>query len=90
MPPRFNKQYAQHPIARIIINGIENFHPDIVPYWGVGLTDSDTDLLDVYRKWMYSTSIIEVINPDAAVTDRAMKIFKKDIRHCSTLEEWLG
>ena len=90
VPPRFNKQYAQHPIARIIINGIVNFHPDTVTYWGVGLTDSDADLLDVYRKWMYSTSIVEVINPDAAVADRALKILKKDIRHYSTLEEWLG
>jgi hypothetical protein len=74
----------------MIINGIVSSRPDIVTFWGVGLTDSDTDLLDVYRKWMASTSVVEVINPDAAVTDRAMKILKKNIRHYSTLEEWLG
>jgi hypothetical protein len=90
VPPRFNKKYAQHPIARIIIDGIVSFRPDIVTFWGVGLTDSDADLLDVYRKWIASTSVIEVINPDAAVTDRAMRIFKMDVRHYSTLEEWLG
>ena len=89
VPPRFNKKYAQHPIARIIIDGIVSFRPDIVTFWGVGLTDSDADLLDVYGKWIASTSVIEVVNPDAAVTDRAMKMFKRDIRHCSTLEEWL-
>jgi hypothetical protein len=90
VPPRFNKQYAQHPIARIIINGIANLHPDMLTFWGVGLTDSDTDLLDVYRKWIDSASVIEVINPDATVTERAMGMFKKDVRHYSTLEEWLG
>jgi hypothetical protein len=90
VPPRFNKQYAQHPIARVIINGIVNFRPDAVTYWGVGLTDSDADLLDIYRKWMYSTSIVEVINPDAAVSNRAARMFKRDIRHFPTLEEWLG
>ena len=90
VPPRFNKKYAQHPIARIIIDGIVNFRPDILTFWGVGLTDSDADLLDVYRKWIASTSLIEVINPDVAVTDRTMGMFKKDIRHYSTLEEWLG
>lgn len=90
VPPRFNKKYAQHAIARIIFNGIVSFRPDIMTFWGVGLTDSDADLLDVYRKWMASTSVIEVINPDAAVTDRAMRIFKKDIRYYSTLEEWSG
>ena len=90
VPPRFNKQYAQHPIAKLIINGIVNFRPDMLTFWGVGLTDSDADLLDVYRKWIASTSVIEVINPDAAVTDRAMGMFKKDIRHYLTLEEWLS
>jgi hypothetical protein len=67
VPPRFNKQYAQHPIARIIINGIVSLRPYIMTFWGVGLTDSDTDLLDLYRKWIASTSDTEVINPDAAV-----------------------
>lgn len=90
VPPRFNKTYAQHPIARIIIDGIVSFRPGKVTFWGVGLTDSDADLLYVYRKWIASTSVIEVINPDAAVTERAMGMFKRDVRHYSTLEEWLG
>jgi len=90
VPPRFNKHYAQHAIARIIIDGIVNLRPDIVTFWGVGLTDSDADLIEVYRKWMASTSVIEVINPDPVVTDRATRMLKRDIRYCSTLEEWLG
>lgn len=90
VPPRFDKKYDGHPIARIIFDGIVSFDPDIVTFWGVGLADSDADLLDVYRKWIASTSAIEVINPDAAVAARAMRIFKRDIRHCATLEDWLG
>ncbi len=89
VPPRFKKTYEQHPIARTIIDGIVSFRPDKVTFWGVGLADSDADLLDVYRKWIASTSVIEVINPDAAVTERAMDMFRRDIRHYPTLEEWL-
>ena len=89
VPPRFNKSYAQHGIAKIIFESVVDYSPNIVTFWGVGLTDSDTDLLDVYKKWAASAAIIEVINPSDEVAIKAKGIFNRDIRHCSTIEEWL-
>ena len=47
VPPRFNKTYAQHPIARTILAAIENLSPSALTFWGVGLADSDVDLLEI-------------------------------------------
>jgi hypothetical protein len=89
VPPRFDKTYEQHPIARIIFDNVVALRPDTMTFWGVGLTDSDIDLVNVYMNWLASTSIIEVINPSSAAPHRATEIFKKDVRHYSTIEEWL-
>ena len=50
MPPRLNKQYAQHPIAKMIIDSVRHRHPSQVVMWGVGLTESDTDLIALYSR----------------------------------------
>jgi hypothetical protein len=88
VPPRFNKTYAQHPIAKMILDQIVKVRPDMITLWGVGLADSDTDLLDVYRDWGVSSAAIEAINPNADVTEKATRIFNRRVRHCPTLEEW--
>jgi len=88
VPPRFNKTYAQHPIAKIICDQIISTRPDVITLWGVGLVDSDTDLLDVYDNWAASGAAIESINPNANVAEKASKIFNRSVRHCTTLEEW--
>ncbi|MCI0428594.1 MAG: hypothetical protein L0Z46_11315 [Nitrospiraceae bacterium] len=89
VPPRFNKSYDQHPIARIILDNVAGLRPDIMTFWGVGLADSDVDLIDLYTTWLGSTSKIEVINPDYAVAHRAEKIFKRNVEQYTTIEEWL-
>ena len=90
VPPRFNKSYAQHEIAKIIFRSIENLRPSKMTFWGVGLTESDEDLIELYKAWLGSTSVVEVVNPDTLVTDRASRILNTEIRHYSTIEEWLG
>ena len=90
VPPRFNKSYAQHQIAKIILREIERLHPNTMTFWGVGFTDSDVDLIDIYRTWLKSASVVEVINPDVTVVDRATKVLNTKIRHCLTIEEWLN
>ena len=49
--PRINKSYEQHPIAKIMLGSIRGRHPKQVAMWGVGLTDSDADLLSLYTAW---------------------------------------
>lgn len=88
VPPRFNKTYEQHPIAHLILRRVVQARPDTVTLWGVGLADSDADLLDVYSNWGASGAVVEIINPDANVAARAASTFGRNVRHCSTLEEW--
>jgi hypothetical protein len=57
--------------------------------WGVGLTDSDVDLIDIYKTWLTSVCALEVIDIDAGVADKAKKIFGREVQYFSTIEEWL-
>ncbi len=89
IPPRFNKKYVEHDIAKSIFDSIQNIRPEAVTFWGVGLTESDADLLDTYRSWAASGAKVEVINPDASVRDRAQLLLAKEAFYFPTLEEWL-
>ncbi|MEE8261136.1 MAG: hypothetical protein V3R83_01525 [Gammaproteobacteria bacterium] len=90
VPPRFNKSYDQHPIARIIFDNVVTLRPEIMTFWGVGLTDSDVDLIELYTTWLESTSVVEVINPNTGAAHRAEMIFKRHVKRYPTIEEWLG
>jgi hypothetical protein len=37
MPPRFNKQYSQHPVAQMIIEATKVIEPHHVIFWGCGI-----------------------------------------------------
>lgn len=89
VPPRFNKTYAQHDIARTIFEGIVNLRPDTMTFWGVGLTDSDVDLVGIYKAWVASACALEVIDIDAAVAGKAKKIFGAGVQYFPSIEEWL-
>lgn len=90
VPPRFNKTYSQHPIAKMILECVVNIRPDTITFWGVGLTDSDVDLLDIYRAWCKSNPSIEVINPDETVSLRIREILGLQVHHVQTIEHWLS
>ena len=40
VPPRLGKAYAQHPTAGRVLRGLASFAPQIVTFWGIGLTSS--------------------------------------------------
>lgn len=90
VPPRLNKHYAQHPIAEAILAGAASRRPDSLALWGVGITESDSDLLELYRGWAAGASVVEVINPDPSVAEKARRMFSCPVREFVQLEDWLA
>ena len=90
VPPRFNKSYEQHPIAQIILQSIALTLPRQLTFWGVGLTDSDVDLVEHYDRWASSAVSVEVINPDTTVADRAGRLLGRTVSPYASIEAWLG
>lgn len=88
VPPRHNKQYAQHPVARMIIEATKSIQPTHVIFWGVGLTDSDKDLLDLYRGWCHVADRIDFINPTVADVERGKKLLGTDARQYNDVAVW--
>jgi hypothetical protein len=89
MPPRLNKNYAQHPIAKRLLDAVRHRHPRHVAMWGVGLTDSDADLLTLYSSWVRRATSLDVINPSEAVAHKAKSLFGCDVRHFPDVADWL-
>lgn len=91
VPPRFHKEYMQHPIAKIILELVSNEEPDKLTFWGVGLTDSDTDLIDLYNSWAQSARSVVMINPnpDTTAVKRAEDLLNVNIDHLLNVEAWL-
>lgn len=90
VPPRFNKSYEQHPIAKIIFQSIAQTQPRTLTFWGVGLTDSDVDLIEIYGRWMRSAVAVEVINPDATVASKVSSILARKVNAYASIEAWLS
>ncbi len=53
----------------MIIEPTKSIQPTHVIFWGVGLTDSDKDLLDLFRKWCHVADQIDFIDPKVADFD---------------------
>jgi hypothetical protein len=90
VPPRLGKHYAEHPIAEAILAGAAARRPKSLTFWGIGLTDSDTDLLDLYQGWASSAAVIEVINPAPEVACKARTLFTPPVVSFRSVEEWLA
>lgn len=88
VPPRLNKQYAQHPVAHMIIEATKDIQPTHVIFWGVGLTDSDKDLLDLYRRWCHVAGQIDFINPSVTDVERAKNLLGTDARQYNDVADW--
>jgi len=61
IPPRFNKAYREHQSAEIILETGQAISTANRHVLGVGLTDSDVDLLDVCRQATREFAAIEFI-----------------------------
>jgi len=88
VPPRYNKSYAQHPVAYTIVEASRFLSPRMLTFWGVGLTDSDSDLLELYRRWCSEAERVEFINPNIAAAERARALLGVPISHFFRIEEW--
>jgi hypothetical protein len=88
LPPRLNKQYVQHPVAQLIIEATEEIGPGHIIFWGIGLTDSDTDLLDLYRRWCQRADQVDFINPSFHDVERAKKLLGTDVQHYHDVTNW--
>jgi hypothetical protein len=88
IPPRLNKSYIQHPAAKMILAPVYNTNPKRVIMWGVGLTESDADLLEVYQHWAKSAQSFDIINPSAHVAEKASSLFPCEVRHFPSVTEW--
>jgi len=89
-PPRLNKNYKMHPMAKAILETAQPYNVHIVTFWGVGLTESDIDLLSIYKKATKKAQTIEFINPDKRAYQKAMKLLKKEIEWFSNLDQWVS
>ncbi|EMK00161.1 MULTISPECIES: SIR2-like domain protein [unclassified Leptospira] len=91
VPPRLNKNYLQHPIsAQIMANMKSHPKPNILTFWGVGITESDIDLNEIYKDWSISVDSIEVINPDKQVADKVSHLLGKKVDWYPTVDEWVN
>jgi hypothetical protein len=86
--PRLHKGYKAHPIAQYILSHLADHHPSVVTFWGVGLADSDGDLLDIYMPACASAQRVEFVNPDAAAYDRALRLLGVPIIQHKDLDSW--
>jgi hypothetical protein len=90
VPPRLEKRYAQHPSAEMILAGLHDFRPEVVTFWGVGLTDSDADLLEIYQRATKMARVVEFINPNRIAWERAKQLLGRQVQHHSNLDAWLA
>jgi hypothetical protein len=73
----------------MILEGLRDFKPPVVTLWGVGLTDSDLDLLEIYRMATHGAGRIEFINPTREAFERAQRLLERSAEHYSSLDAWL-
>lgn len=88
MPPRLNKRYDQHPISAMILQSVQDRLPEELIFWGVGLTESDVDLVDLYRAWSKNKPSVTVINPEIDVSRKIETILQLPVRQFSDLAAW--
>jgi hypothetical protein len=88
IPPRLNKHYAQHPIAQLVLAPLHDRRPQAIIMWGVGLTQSDEDLITLYSRWAGHADVIDIINPSPDIATKARKLFNCEVRHFRCVSEW--
>ena len=90
IPPRLNKSYAQHPASRVILAPAIYRRPDEIIMWGVGLTESDVELLDLYRHWSQHVKRISIINPSERVARNATDLLGARVAWFESIVAWTG
>lgn len=88
IPPRINKRYSQHPCAKMILEPVVHRRPEKVVMWGVGLTESDADLTELYKGWISQAKVVEVINPSHKVAMRVRALASCAVVYFSSVDDW--
>jgi len=68
---------------------MEGFAPNVSTFWGVGLAQSDIDLLEIYRKALESVSEVEFINPSEEALRSASTLLGIRPTWYPELDRWL-
>jgi hypothetical protein len=87
LPPILEKNYKAHAIASYIFDAGKPFKADRFILWGVGLTHSDIDLLQIYRDLANSANETVFINPSVKDFERAKNLLNCQLRHVPKLDE---
>lgn len=90
IPPRRNKALAEHPIGKMIADAVREERPDSVVRWGIGLPESDMDLVELVSHLCRDATEIDFVNPSLSDCDRASALLRRPMRHYSGHEDWLG
>src|SRR5262249_4830897 len=88
--PRLNKSYAQHPVSQLILAPAMNRAPDEVIFWGVSLTESDVELVNLYRQWARHAKRIGIINPSEEVARKATGLLGVNVEWFESVRVWKG
>jgi len=65
-----------------------NRTPDELIIWGVGLTESDVELVELYRQWARHTKRISIINPSQTVAKRATDLLGVRVGWFDSVQLW--
>lgn len=88
VPPRFGKEIAQHPVAKIIFSAIEGLRSDEVIFWGTSIPQSDHDLTIIYRSWSQAARVVSFINPSIPDWANASELLGRDLVRYDSIEIW--
>lgn len=72
----------------MILAPVRDRRPQAIIMWGVGLAESDQDLMALYSRWSEHADAIDIINPDPDVTVKSRALFNCEIRHFASIVEW--
>src|SRR5258707_2349812 len=87
LPPRLHKHYRQHEIAERILRGISTLRPTTLTFWGIGMTASDLDLMDLYQRWLASAVTVEAINPSKVDVDRISRYLNAPVTQFASVTD---
>jgi hypothetical protein len=73
-----------------ILTPASNRNPDEIVMWGVGLTESDVELVDLYRRWAHHATQVSVINPSEAVARKAESLLSTRVTWFESVLAWVG
>ena len=67
-----------------------NRSPDEIVMWGVGRTESDVELVELYRRWARHAKRLSVINPSEAVARKAESLLNARVTWFESVLAWEG